>query len=430
MRVALLNVQEPGDNKDYNGGFGTTWQIGDSFLSKILEKLRSKGEYFPLMSYGYLASILKKNGHEVKYFENELPSESDLVLVHVSPIRFSKELEFLKRLKEDKFAKVGVFGPFASVKPDLFLDYADFVICGEPEQAVMNIIDKIPEGVIHSAPIMDLDSLPYPDWSIFPYGRFSCSFVIPKKPFMFIQGSRGCPYTCSYCPYKVFGTYRSRDPLKVVDEIEYLRSKYNVNGLMFRDPMFSLSSESTKVMAREIIRRGIDIEWGCETRLDRLDKGLLDLLFDSGLRAIKVGIESVSDEVLQNSKRKTIEKKHQEEIISYCNRKGIRVVAFYIVGLPDDTEQTVLETIKYSRKLNTDFANFTLCTPIPGTPFFDDVKSDLITDRWEEFDNFHVVFRHKHLSKERLLKLQEDAITGYYFRPRFIMRHLLRKLTR
>lgn len=431
MKIALLNIHRPGDNKDYNGGFGTTWQISRSFLSRVLERMRSKGEYFPLVSYGYLAAILKQSGHEVEFVENRIPENFDLVILHGSTIRYNEEIKYLKEIREKTKSRIGIVGPFASTKPELFKDYSDFVVLGEPEQAMFNLKDgNIPSGLVKSEPITDLDTLPYPDWSIFPIEKFSYSPILPKKPFTFVISSKGCPYTCSYCPYKVFGLYRARDPLKVVDEIEHLQKKYGVKGLMFRDPMFSLNPEKAKIIAEEIIKRGIKVEWGCETRLDKLDKAFLDLLYDSGLRAIKVGIESVSNELLEKSGRKTIKKEHQKEIISYCDKKGIRVIAFYIIGLPDDTEETIKSTMNYAKKLNTDFANFTLCTPIPGTKFFEEIKEDITTGNWEEFDNFHAVFRHKNLTKERLLSLQEKAITGYYFRPKYILKHVWRKITR
>lgn len=430
MKVALLNIFEQGDNKDYNGGFGTTFQVGNSFLSKVLQKVRSKGEYFPIVSYGYLAAILKQNGHEVKYVENKVPKGFDLVIMHVSPIRHNKEIQFLKKIRKNRKVKVGLTGPFASVKPELFKKYSDFIIVGEPEQVVATIKDgHIPKGVVKSEAIQDLDTLPYPDWSIFEHEKFSYSPIIPETPFTFILSSRGCAYGCPYCPYKVFGQYRCRDPIKVVDEIEHLQKTYGVKGIMFRDPMFSLNPEKTKVMAREIIKRKIKIKWGCETRLDKLDPKFLDLLYKSGLRAVKVGIESSQEDILQKAGRKPIAKQHQEKIIKYCDKKGIKVIGFFILGLPDDTEETIKQTIAYSRKLNPDFANFTICTPIPGTPFYESMKPRLISKNWEDYDNFHVVFKHKNLSKERLLELQEKAITGYYFRPKYILSFIRRKFT-
>lgn len=429
MKVTLLNVEEPGDNKDYNGGFGTTWQIGNSFLSRVLKWIRSKNEYFPLVSYGYIAAILKQNGHEVEYLENKIPSNSDLVILQGSLIRYTKEIEFLKKIKKETKAKIGIVGPLASVKPELFQECSDFIILGEPEQVIYSIKDEnIPKGLVRSEPLTDLDSLPYPDWSIFPIDKFNYFPIITKKPFTFILSSKGCTYTCSYCPYKVFGLYRARDPVKVVDEIEHLQKKYGIQGLMFRDPMFSLNPEKTKIMAAEIIRRGIKVEWGCETRLDILDEEFLDLLYDSGLRAIKVGVESVSKDVLNKVGRKPVELDHQEGIVKYCDKKGIRVVSFYIIGFPDDTKEKIESTINYAKRLNTAFVNFTIFTPIPGTEFFEKIKGDLITDKLEEFDNFHVVFRHKHLEKDELLRLQERAITSYYFRPKYVLKYLSRMI--
>lgn len=429
MKITLLNIQKPGDNKDYNSGFGTTFRVGDSFLARLLEKKRSSEECFPLLSYGYLAGIFKKNGHIVNVLTNEAPKDSDLVIIQCSLIRHNLEIEFIKRIRSETNSKIGLVGPFVSVRPDIFKDYADFIIQGEPEETAFKMSNgHIPEGIIKSNPIINLDSLPFPDWSIFPIESFSYKTLLPKKPFTFIQSGRGCVYTCNYCPYKVFGLYRERTVGNVIDEIESLVEKYNVESLMFRDPCFSFNKKRTVDIANGILKKGIKIEWGCETRLDNLDKSLLDLLYKSGLRVIKVGIESLESNILKRLKRKPIETEHQEQIIKFCSKKGIKVVAFYIIGLEDDTEKSIRKTIKYAKRLNTDFANFTMCTPIPGTEYYEQIKDRIYEKDWEKFDNFHPVFRHNNLSADELRELQEDAIVSYYIRPKLIFKHLARKL--
>lgn len=429
MKITLLNIQKSGDNKDYNGGFGTTFQVGKSFWARMLEKKRSSGECFPLMSYGYLAGIFKKNGHTVEVLTNEIPKDSDIVIIQCSLIRHNLEIDFIKRIREETKSKVGIIGPLAFAKPEFFINYANFVIKGEPEEAALKITDSyIPAGIIESNPIINLDNLPFPDWSVFPFERFSYKPTLPKKPFAFIQSSRGCVYTCNYCPYKVFGLYRERSVENVLDEIEYLVENYNIKSLMFRDPCFSFNKKRAADIANEIIKRKINIEWGCETRLDNLDTDLLNLLHKSGLRAIKVGIESVESDILKQQKRKPISIEHQEKIIKFCDKKGIRVIAFYIIGLENDTRESIMRTIKYAKKLNTDFANFTLCTPIPGTEYYEQIKDRIYETNWENFDNFHPVFKHKSLAADELLKFQEYAVVSYYFRPKFIIRHFMRKL--
>lgn len=429
MKITLLNIQKAGDNKDYNGGFGTTFQVGSSFFAKILEKKRASCEFLPLMSYGYLASIFRKNGHTVEVLTNEIPKDANLIIIQCSLVRHNLEIDFIKRIKENTTSKIGLVGPFPSVKSDSFSAYVDFIIQGEPEDIAFKITDKyIPEGVVKSNPIIDLDSIPFPAWDVFPIEHFSYLTLFPKKPFIFIQGSRGCVYGCNYCPYKVFGLYRERSVENVLAEIESLIEKYGIKSLMFRDPCFSFNKKRAALIADEIIKRRIKIEWGCETRLDSLDIGLLDLLYSSGLRAIKVGIESVDSNILKLQKRKHIEKEHQEKIIKYCDRKGIKIVAFYIIGLENDTRESIERTIRYAKKLNTDFANFTICTPIPGTEYYEQIKDRIYETNWENFDNFHPVFKHKNLAADELRKLQEHAIVSYYIRPKFVFKHFLRKL--
>ena len=102
------------------------------------------------------------------------------------------------------------------------------------------------------------------------------------------------------------------------------------------------------------------------------------------------------------------------------------------VSYPLD-DQTVINTVDLllefiMKKLNTDFANFTICTPIPGTEYYDKIKNRIYEKDWEKFDNFHPVFEHKNLSASELRKFQEDAIVNYYIRPKFILKHLVRKL--
>ncbi len=428
MKVGLVHIFNSGDNKDYNGGFGTTWNIGVSFWARIFAFLRAKLEYFPLLSYGYAAALLKKNGHTVFYSENAVPAGCDLVLLQVSPIRFSKEIDFLKKLRDTK-VKIGIFGPFASVCPELFSGLYDFLIVGEPESALNALVDgEIPQGIIQSLPVQDLDILPFPDWSVFPYKKFRYGAMIPKHPFLFLSASRGCPLGCSYCPYKVFGLYRQRDPLRVADEVEYLVERYKAKGLMFRDPFFSLNRVKSECLSEELLRRNIHIHWGCETKIDSLDEQLLENLYASGLRLIKVGIESVNRNGLSRLGRATSGREHEKRMVDYCRKKGIRIAAFYILGLPEDTEETMQQTVKYAQILNTDFANFTLCTPLPGTAFYEQMKSTLITQRWEDFDNFHPVFQHPFVTAARLKQIQNAALLGYYLRLPYLFQFLKRSL--
>lgn len=432
MKICILDLPPRGRgciNKDVNGGFGTATKIGDSFFAKFIERSKKKGVRLPILTLGYAAAILRKNGHQVTY-ETKPVSDADLVLIHSSIVDYKQEIEVAQELR--KKTKVGIIGPFASAKPEMYEQHADFVIIGEAEAILMTITDShVPQGVVNSQTITDLDSLPYPDWKGFPVETYSYYPVLKEKPFLVIQSSRGCVYSCShYCPYTFSqGTkWRNRSVDNVIGEMKMLKEKYNVKGLLFRDPLFTCNKQRIEEMAKKMIDLNLDLHFACETRLDLLDEHLLDLLYNAGLRSINVGVESADEEVLKNAKRKPVAQMHQEKIIAYCDKKGIKISAFFIIGLLSDTEESINKTIAYAKKLNTHIAQFTINNPIPGTPFHEEMKPLLITDDWEKFDNYTPVFRHPNLTSEQLLKLKEKAFVQYYLRPAYFAKYIKRML--
>jgi radical SAM superfamily enzyme YgiQ (UPF0313 family) len=179
-----------------------------------------------------------------------------------------------------------------------------------------------------------------------------------------------------------------------------------------------------------IQKRDLRIEWACETHLARLDKELVDLMAASGCRGINVGIESVDPTVMRPMKRKTDESGHQEEMISYCESKGIRIGAFFIFGNPKDTKETIRSTIAYAQSLDSSYAQFTLSTPYVGTPYYDEMQSKLTETQWERYDIYTPTFEHPNLTKDELIALKEEAYRRYYFRPSWIGRHILRSARR
>ncbi len=156
------------------------------------------------------------------------------------------------------------------------------------------------------------------------------------------------------------------------------------------------------------------------------DKDLLKIMRGAGLRHLNLGVESASEAVLIGSKRLPIKAVHQEEIINYCHKIGITVAAFYIIGLENDTRETIRQTINYAKKLNTLVAQFTIGTPYPGTQFFAKMKEEgrLTTLDWPEYDTYNPVYRHQYLTAAELLRLKEKAFISYYFRPAYLLRHM------
>ncbi|MFH1956620.1 MAG: radical SAM protein [Patescibacteria group bacterium] len=439
MKVLLFDIKAKSDkkciNKDLAGGMGTGTWVGRSLEARIFEFAKKKNVVLPVITTAYLAAIFKRAGWQVSLIQIKSPSDlsekkADLALIPVSIVDYKNELEIIKKIKKQGI-HTGVYGAFVSMMPEIFLEDCNFVIVGEPESAILKIIseNKLPNGVFNAGHISDLDLLPFPDWSQFPIKQYSYSPALNKKPVLVMLGSRGCPYSCSfYCPYPLLGgkTWRPRSYQKVADEMEYLKKEYKIKAIDFRDPIFTLDRDRAKNLSKEIIKRKLDIIWSCETRLDRLDKDLINIMYEAGLRNINIGVESYDHEVLMGSKRLPIEYQHQEEIIDFCHKKGISLAAFYIIGLENDTKKSIMATINYAKKLNTLIAQFAISTPYPGTCFYDKLKREgrIKNFNWEDHDEYTPVFEHKNLSSEELLSLKEKAFVSYYFRPEYILRYM------
>lgn len=400
-------------------------RIGDSFLAKILERAKKRAVNIPVFALGYLAAIFKKNGHQVEYKFNELPLNSDLIIIPSSIVDYRYEIEFAKKIKEKSSAKIGFFGPFASAQPDLYLEAADFVIINEPEQAVEKISEgRIPHGKIISQQIENLDSLPFPDWSLFPLKKYSYRPLLKPKPFIPVLSSRGCSFNCPYCPYKsYYGHLRQRSVGSVMEELKYLKINYGIKSIQFRDPLFTANKDRARSIAEGMLINNLNLSWGCETHVNCLDHDLIDKLREAGLRSVNLGIESADVQVLSKASRFSAPKIKETEIIGYCQKKGINVAAFYILGLPTDSAKTIKATISYAKRLNTLVAQFFMLTPFPGTELYKQMADRVTESDWQKFDSFTPVFRHPNLSGGELLTLKEKAFTSYYFRLGYLMKH-------
>jgi len=220
--------------------------------------------------------------------------------------------------------------------------------------------------------------------------------------------------------------HRIRRPDRLFSDVASLVSRYKVRGIQFRDPTFGIDRIQVRDFCRYLIDNKIKIKFGIETRLDLLDKEILELMFRAGLRNLNVGIETIDERVARLNKRKLSRFRFQEEIIEYCKKLGIKVSAFYIFGLQGDTEESIKKTIDYAVKLNTNIAQFTISCPYPGTKYYDDLNSrGLITEKdFEKFDSSRLVFEHENLTAEQLLQLRDYAFRRYYFRLGYLINFL------
>jgi anaerobic magnesium-protoporphyrin IX monomethyl ester cyclase len=430
VKIVVLNAsrQKNCTLKDVAGGFGTVFTVGNSPFAKLLELAKRRIAAIPNITLAYLDSILSANGASVRILDVRRSDQlvpADLYLISSSIVDCNLERELGEAARRRFGSKVGYFGPFAATVPEFYGDSADFVVKEEIENIAPALArGEIPRGIISAGFVEDLNSLPFPRWDQFEIRKFRYQIVTGNGITLPMLGSRGCPYTCNYCPYLVNSKYRVRSPESVVDEIRYLTAKYNIRGIAFRDPNLTFDKHRAREFSELLLRYNLDIRWGMEARTDRLDPELIDLLFRSGLRSIEVGIESSDHAMLRGNQRKAIAKSQQEMIIEHCHKLGIRVIANYTFGLPNDTIEGIRETIRYAKNLNTFAIQFTVTTPYPGTQFYEAVKNRIFERDWERFNGWTSVYHHPAISPEELHQLREFAYVSYHLRPRYVWRFL------
>ena len=420
MRVVLADLKGTGGlvAKDtVAGGYGSRL-VPFSKVSHVVRFLKRRYINLPSVQMAYLAAICDAAGHEVVFTRHRL-LDGDVALVLSSLVDHRHETAWADRMRA-RGVRGGFVGLTASKMPELFADHADFVVRGEPEEAVTRLAGgETLKGICDSAPTMDLDSLPFPRWDLLRVHRGGGFrfFVRPAGGGFPLLSSRGCPEFCTYCPHRILAEYRARSIKNIVDEIEALCHAYRRPYLIFRDPLFTQSRDRVLAFCDEILARHLRVRFDIETRLDRLDRDLLDRAYVAGLRAISYGVESVSPEALKRVGRRPVPEAHHREVIQHCRTLGIVTAAFYVIGFPTDDWQSVAATIDFAIEMNSAFAQFKLLTPYPGTPLFKQLKARIYETDWQKFDGFTPTFTHPNLTARELMFLLGAAYTRFYMRP-------------
>ena len=424
-------------SKDTSGGYGTGNDFGEGLVPSLLKKRLKYVSDWPPLFAAYTHSILKKNYETVDYkkinnfeeIKNEIENYDYFIIVS-SIVCCESELGLIKELFKRKKKCVAI-GPFSSNKPELYLNSGASVIIGEPEayfyKEEISNITFLPKKISFNNDI-DINFLPLPQWNsllnlskIKLYGNYK---TIP------ILGTRGCPYSCfRYCVYPLQQgrAVRQRSPLNIFKEMEYWHKIFAVELFIFRDPVFSINKKHTKELCDIIINSDIKIKFVIETHLRLLDDELLNILKKAGLIFVKVGIENADENILQNEKRFSVKKDEQLDKILLLKKKNIGVSAMYILGFPSDNEASVNKTISYAIKLNTEYAQFSIWTPYPGTPVFKDFKDSITAKNYESFDQYRLTFKHKNLTYDQLRKLLSKAYKKYYSRISWFSNYVFKK---
>ena len=274
--------------------------------------------------------------------------------------------------------------------------------------------------------IKDLNDLPIPKHELLPLQKYRMPLI--KGPFTFIVTSRGCPAGCTYCIKHVSYQYstRLRSPELIMQELWQLK-KMGINTIHMYADLFTINRDQVVDLCQRMIAEDIDLRWMCNSRVDFVDEEMLQLMGQAGCWLISWGIESGNEQILKHA-HKGANPAKAERALHWAKKAGIKNWGYFIIGLPGETEETIRETIEFSKKLPLDIALFHVAAPYPGTPFFFEVVENgwfRPGTRWEQVDmDKGTVLDYPDLSAERLLYWQKRAWREWAFRPGPMMTYI------
>ena len=234
---------------------------------------------------------------------------------------------------------------------------------GRPGLAVLEG-DQVHQGP--AAKPLDLESAPFPAFQKLPLTRYY--YELMGRDFAILEGSRGCPYRCTFCYLGMYGNrFRQKSVPRFFEEIHWAVTRHGCRNLYFMDLEFALNRRFVQGLCEAILESGLSFRWCCQTRVSDVDDELVALMKRAGCTLIHFGVESGSERLLLET-RKQISLEQAEEAIAVTNRHGVRSAVFMNLGFPGETPDDVTATREFAVKLKPSFASFHLVIPFPGTP--------------------------------------------------------------
>jgi len=412
--------------------------------------LKATGILFPPLGLLYVAAYAEKEGHQVTVKDLAIRSKEEvdfkkynLVGISTDTTRHRQALRLAGRAKADGCTVV-MGGPHPGYVDEEILSTkkVDFIVRGEGEVTFSELVaalekknsqfDSI-QGIsffsnrtlVRTSPrlfIEDLDSLPLPARHLIPLDDYQRT-KIGDRPITPLVTSRGCPYQCVFCASSHFwGTrIRVRSAASVLKELEEIHRRYHFHAVAFVDDTFNLMPKRVIEICHGILERRLDLWWWCLSRIDLLlrNEEMVKEMVRAGAKSVFIGVESSSPRTLEEL-RKGIHVDETVQTVEMLKRNGLGIHASYILGGLHDTVQTIHDTIRFAKRLDTNVAQFSILTPYPGTAVYQQVKDRIFKWRspWSFFDMQHLVFKHDHLSFIRMEWLLLKAHLLYYTRSK------------
>lgn len=446
MKVYLVNPPGPNNIKMVREG-------------RCMQRKGAWTTVWPPVTLATIAAMLLEKGFEVKLSDcivedidinaliaNIVSFDPDILLINTATASILSDLSVVrlaKRIKPD--IKTVVIGIHVTALPDESFKLAsdlDFLIRGEPEFCFLELALALRDGgdalAIKGLSFMkdnflqhnlergfeeDLNRLPFPAWHLIDPKNYLLPFV--GEPFLLITTSKGCPHRCIFCPAKPYygGEIRFRNVENVIGEIEYVVNEIKVRNFLIWAESFADEDDFVYTFCEGLRKRNLKVRWTCNARVDKVNLDKLKKMREMGCWMIGFGIESGCQGVL-NQARKGTTLAQIKDAVRLAKEAGLEVTGHIVFGLPGETWQTGLETIRFIKGLDLDFLQCYCAVPWPSTELYWIAKQKgwLITKDWSLYEQNHSVLNLPTITAKEVEALRKKAFLEFYLSPSVIFK--------
>ncbi len=408
---------------------------------------------FPPLGVLYLAAALIERGHLVKVIDapsqgmdaDEIADRAagggfDAAGISILTFHLIDALKTAEKIKaKAPGCRVAAGGPHVHLFPGetLALGPFDAVFRGEAENTFPEWLEA-PEDQerVREAPCLidNLDGLAFPARGLLPIDLYH-SVLSGLRPTTTMMSSRGCPYKCVFCDRPHLGkSFRPRSPADVVAEMEQC-GRLGIREVIFYDDNFTHDEDRVKEIAELLLEKKLGMAWDIRARSGDLSEGTYRLCRRAGLARIHFGVES-GDENLLRELRKGITIEQARESFRMAHGAGIETLAYFMIGIPGETQATIQKSLDLAKELNPDYVHFSVMIPFPGTPVYSRAleKGIIEKDVWKEFaesprPDFQPPLWEEHLKRDGIISAWGRCYREFYLRPGYIIRRLSRMRT-
>lgn len=429
--------------------------------------------YYPIW-LSYATGLLEQKGHKVRLVDCPAWNWSidevlrdlkrfkpDMIVVGASFTSLNNDLNISGRIKQEFELPIVMVGPPTSQFPEKMLNVVDIVARYEYDFTLAELAEKLESNknlddvlgisfkkngrIVHNpnrpwSNSRQLDELPFVSEVYKEHLNIYDYFLnYSLYPMVQIFTGRGCPYQCTFCawPQTFIGRkYRARSINNILDELEWIEENLpEVKEVFFEDDTFTVSKKRVLEFCKEYKKRGLEISWSCNARVDTLDLETMREMKKANCRFLIVGFESADNQILKNIKKGfTVEQ--AREFAKNVKKAGLFLHADFIIGLPSETRETIEKTRKFIKEIKPEQLQVSVVTPFPGTELYEWYKERgyLITDDPNEYldEQGHQksIVSYPWLSAEEIVKEVDNILKEYYLSIDYIpvaLKQILRR---